>query len=130
MAAVAFNYAAWLVRYPEFAAVTEPQAQECFLDACIYLNNTDTSVVTDLAVRARLLNMLTAHIAQLSYGSTIQPLSPLVGRIEAATQGSVSVTAKYAEPGSNAWYLQTQYGASYWQATAPFRTFRYVRGLA
>lgn len=127
MPAVAFDYAAWAARYPEFGAtVSQPQAQECFLDACVYLNNTDTSVVQDLAVRARLLNMLTAHVAQLTYGSAIQPKSSLVGRVESATEGSVSVTAKYAEPGSNAWYLQTQYGASYWQATAPFRTFRYV----
>ncbi|MQI67086.1 DUF4054 domain-containing protein, partial [Escherichia coli] len=27
-----------------------------------------------------------------------------------------------------AWYMQTKYGADYWNATAPFRTFQYISG--
>lgn len=129
MGVVAFDYTAWSARYPEFALTVDAgKAAECFADACIFLDNTDGSAVQDLTVRARLLNMLTAHLAQLSFGSSVQPLSPMVGRVASATQGSVSVQVAYAEPGSAAWYQQTQYGATYWQATAPFRTFQYVAG--
>ncbi|EDJ4876599.1 DUF4054 domain-containing protein, partial [Salmonella enterica] len=52
-----------------------------------------------------------------------------VGRITSASQGSVSVSVDNS--GSNDaswWYLQTPYGADYWQATAPYRSMEYVPG--
>jgi hypothetical protein len=130
MAQVVFDYAAWAARYPEFSTtVTQQQATELFAEACLYLDNSDGSVVQDMAVRALLLNMIVAHIAKIAYGTNGQPASGLVGRIETATEGSVTVTARYPDSsGLAAWFNQTPYGAGYWAATARYRIFRYVPG--
>ena len=130
MATVTFDYAAWKARYPEFdATVTTTAAGFCFTEATLYLDNTDASPVWDVAVRALYLWMITAHIAQLQYGSSLVPKSGLVGRIEQAAEGSVNVTVRYPDLNAlAAWYAQTQYGASYWAATAGFRVFRYRPG--
>lgn len=127
---VVFNYAAWIARYPEFAAVLEPTAQLYFDEATLYLNNTACSIVADTSKRATLLNMLTAHIAWLNRkDASGQPANPLVGRIDSATEGSVSVHADMTGvPGTAAWFLQSAYGAAYWQATAMYRTMRYIPG--
>ena len=110
-----------------FATLSDPQLEYAFAQACIYLNNTDLSPVADVAIRATLLNMLTAHICQLQYGANGKGPSGLVGQITGATEGSVSVTAAQIDaPGTAAWYMQTQYGASYWAATAQYRIGRYV----
>lgn len=119
---VTFDPAAFKLRYPEFATVGDSLLGMYFDEAGLYLNNTPCSVVQDLARRTTLLYMLTAHIAGLSVAS-------LVGRISNATEGSVSVTADMGPvTNSQAWYLQTKYGASYWNATRPYRTARYVPG--
>ncbi len=122
MAIVVFNPAAFIARYPEFAAVSPTLLGDYFTEATIYCNNTDQSPVTDIAVRTIFLNMLTAHIAALADAS--RP----VGRIDSATEGSVSAHMAYsnAVAGTMAWYIQTQYGASYWTASKPFRAFQYV----
>lgn len=56
------------------------------------------------------------------------PPAGIVGRIASATEGSVSVAAEYDAPpnASQAWLIQTKYGAEYWSATAKYRTARYV----
>ncbi len=136
MGAVAiFNYGAWKARYPEFdTTVSEATADLYFAEATLYLANDGTGPVRDLpapapSIQLVLLNMLTAHIAQLNSGSSIQPVVPLVGRINTATEGSVSVGAELPNlPGSAAWYAQTKYGLNFWQATAAYRTFRYRPG--
>lgn len=131
MTVAAFNYATWAARYPELARfVDDALATAYFDEAGLYLANDATSVVPADAVtfkpRLLLLNMLTAHIAKLNLPE-IHGGSPLVGRIASASQGSVSVSADMGPPsGSAAWYLQTQYGASYWNATAKYRGMRYV----
>ena len=75
--------------------------------------------------------MLTAHIAKLFAPPTTGGSGGLVGRINSATEGSVSVQAAYSNKVSEqmAWFIQTQYGAMYWSATAPFRRARYVGNL-
>lgn len=131
MDVVVFDPVAFKARYPEFSSVSDVLLQDYFSEATIYLNNTGQSRVQDLAVRARLLGMLTAHITALYSGVNGEPASQLVGRITNAAEGSVSVAASMgAEPGTSGWYLQTKYGASYWQATAPFRTMQYVPGYS
>jgi hypothetical protein len=123
-----FDYGSWSTRYPELATVVdEPLAVEYFAEAGLYLANDDASVVPADAVtyqpRLALLNMVTAHIAALNMPGA----SPLVGRINSATQGSVTVSADMGPPaGSSAWWLQTKYGAAFWQAVAKYRGFRYV----
>ncbi|WP_347558570.1 DUF4054 domain-containing protein [Robbsia sp. KACC 23696] len=126
--AVDFDYGAWSLRYPELAAsVPADLAQIYFSEATLYCDNTPRSVVQDLARRSMLLNMVTAHIAALNAVlNGVQP-SPLVGRIGSATQGSVSVATQLDVPaGSAQWYAQTKYGLAYWQATAQYRSMRYV----
>ncbi|CAG4889335.1 DUF4054 domain-containing protein [Paraburkholderia gardini] len=127
---VIFQYNAWSARYPELAAsVSQPQAQGYFNEATLYCDNTPCSVIRDLCMRAVLLNMVTAHIAALNAPLNGEASSPLVGRISNATEGSVSVGTQLDMPaGSAQWYSQTKYGLAYWQATAQFRSMRYVPG--
>lgn len=128
MTQVAFVYADWSTRYPEFTTtVNTGQASDCFLQATLYLSNADDSPVQNLPIRTMLLYMLTAHIAQIGYGSQGQAASPLVGRIDSASQGSVSVSAKSPEGlGMAGWCAQSKYGMAYWNATAAYRVARYI----
>lgn len=129
MGVVVFDYSAWALRYPELSgSVNSALATLYFVEATLYLDNSDCSVVVDVTQRATLLNMITAHIAQLNAPIGGQASSPLVGRIETATEGSVSVGVKYSDqvPGSMAWFIQTKYGAAFWAASAAYRTMRYV----
>lgn len=133
-APVTFNYATWVARYPEFSAVSPDLAGSYFDEAGLYFANCGWTA--SLKIAPTLLNMLTAHIAALnapqangSPATTGQPASPLVGRIDQASEGSVSVHADMGDANaaspSQAWYMQTKYGAAYWAATAQFRTARY-----
>jgi hypothetical protein len=55
--------------------------------------------------------------------------SPLVGRLNHASEGSVSVgTDLGGIPGTAQWWVQTKYGFAYYQATAEYRTMRYRPG--
>jgi hypothetical protein len=131
MGAVVFDYTAWSTRYPELAnSVAQPLAQQYFNEAQLYCDNSACSVVRDDSPggqRAMLLNMVTAHIAALNAPMNNEASSPLVGRINSATEGSVSVqTQNDYPPGSVQWYQSTKYGAAYWAATAAYRTLRYI----
>ncbi len=130
---VTFTYSEWITRYPEFAFITQAQAQLYFNEATGYLDNTVASPIYDASVggiRDTALNMLTAHIAAIYNPSAAgQPASPLVGRIASATEGSVTVNTDNQYPaGSVQWYQQTKYGSSYWAYTSRYRKFRYARG--
>lgn len=129
MAVAVFDYALWAARYPELAPkVAEPLAAAYFLEAGLYLDNTDASLVADASVRLLYLNMLVAHIAALN-GASPAGAAGAVGRISSVTQGSVSTSFDYSIPaGSGAWYAQTKYGAAYWAATAQYRTMQYLPG--
>ncbi len=132
---VTFHYDVWAARYPSLAAgVSQPLAQAYFDEAQLYCDNTRYSPVLNATVRAVLLNMRVAHIAQLTLptggsggGGSAGAPSPLVGRISNATEGSVSVQTQMDLPqGSAQWFNQTPYGAAFWAATAAYRTMRYV----
>lgn len=126
---VVFNPEAFKLRYPEFSGMNDPLANEYFNEATLYLNNTGFSPVRDLNQRTALLNMLTAHIAALNFGINGKPPVGIVGRIDNASEGTVSVHAEMGPAsGTSAWFMQTQYGASFWQATAQFRTAHYIPG--
>ena len=129
MGVVIFDPAAFKERYPEFATLSDPLLSDYFAEAEIYLDNTDVSRVKNVNTRRLLLWMLTAHIAALNAGVNGEGASPLVGRISSASEGSVSVqTDMGAVPFTAAWFMQTKYGAAFWQATAPFRTMQYIPG--
>lgn len=130
---VVFDPAAFVAMYPAFAAynTASPTGLQGYFDmTALYLNNTPRSNVRDLTVRKQLLWLLVAHLAQLSgvtavggVGSTAQQ----VGRVSQGSEGTVSASFD-AGPVTNsqAWYMQTQYGAMYWAATSNFRSMRYV----
>ncbi len=131
---VVFDPAAFVQRYPAFSLFNAefPGALQGYFDAATFLlNNTPCSVVGDLNRRSILLNMLVAHIAQLDGVTTpggAGSTAGQVGRVGGATEGSVS--AQFAMEGVNAnsaYYMQTQYGAAYWAATAPYRSMHYIR---
>ena len=126
MPQVVFNLAAFQARYPEFSGVSGANLGACFVEATLYMSNSDSSPVQDLTRRTLLLNMLTAHIAYLggALSADGQPLP--VGRVSSATEGSVTAQLEYAPPGTQAWFVQTGYGAAFWQATQNLRCFRYI----
>ena len=131
MAIVVFDINAFRERYPEFDTVSDTLLNAYFVEATVYLDNTDCSPVTDVNVRAVYLNMLVAHIAALNSGVGGQKPSGLVGRVASASEGSVSVSTGEVPVSPSSWgYLQTPYGAAYWQATAAYRTVRYVPGAS
>lgn len=128
---VVFEPSVFKVLYAQFAAVADSSLTLFFDLATLIVTNVCGSIVQDATQRERLLNLLVAHIAAL------QPVSPaggpgsgpaLVGRITSATEGTVSVSAEYASSvsSSEAWFIQTQYGALFWQLTATYRSFRYT----
>jgi hypothetical protein len=132
MGAVAtFSFSAWQSAYPEFSTtvITSAQAQNYFNIATIYFRNDGGGPVQDPTMQLTLLNMLTAHVAFLAVGNNNGPSSAsqgIVGRISSATQGSVSVSAELSNvPQAAAYYAQSEYGWTFWNATAPFRTMNY-----
>lgn len=135
MGVVTFDIKTFRELYPEFAAASETLLEALFNQAStLYLNNTDESVVQDLKEREQLFFLLVAHLCALrgfGSGQNGGQGGGLVGRITSASEGSVSVSVDNS--GSNDqswWFLQTPYGASYWQATAPYRTMQYHPGAS
>lgn len=126
MPSVTFDPVAFKTRYPEFASVTDAQLALCFDEAGLYLHNGDGSAVSSLPRRSMLLNMLTAHIAYLGGALSADGQAKPVGRVSQAAEGSVSIGLEYMTPGTQAWYVQTQYGAAFYQATLNLRSFRYA----
>jgi hypothetical protein len=108
---MAFDVIAFKAIYPAFATTSNEMLWQCFNEACLYFTKTPSN-------RDALMNMLTAHIAELR--------NKPVGRMMNATEGSVTVGLEYGVPGSAPWYQQTQYGASFWAATSSLRGFRYI----
>lgn len=130
---VTFDLATFTARYPEFAAVTQQTAQLWFNEATLYQRNDGGGPVCDPTVQLMLLNMLTAHIGAISgfLNATGSPNPTAVGRLSQGSQGSVSASLEWdtsAKPGTQAWAIQTIYGAAWLQATLPYRTARYVPG--
>lgn len=126
MPAATFDYGTWALLYPDLArCVSEPQGQAFFLQSGLYLDNSECSPVSNLAQRQMLYYLLVAHLAQLNAQAASG--NNLVGPIQQAQEGSVSVTVKLPDArGLEFWFLQTPYGAQYWAATGPYRTMQYV----
>lgn len=139
---VTFVFADWIAEYPIFAAVDPTQAGRWFTRASFFcansLANPAVAATCNTDMLKCLLYLLTAHIAWLNAPRDASGTpaangaapSPLVGRIDSAAEGSVNVHADMgsADAGSpsQAWYMQTTWGAEYWAMTAFARTARYV----
>lgn len=114
--------------YPKIAA-SDAQLEDYFAMAETFLDNTPCSIITDLKARKRMLYLLVAHIATLT--GMAEAGNNIVGRISSATEGSVSVSLDFGTMGNNErWYLQTPWGAMYWQLTKKYRSIAYRLGRA
>jgi len=131
---VVFDPASFAAAYPAFAAYNSanPTALQFYFDqaAAFFVNNTITSNIQNVDKRRLLLWMVTAHLAQLAgvaSATGAADAAKQVGRISQASEGSVSASFD-AGPvtGSQAYWMQTQYGAQYWAASNFARRFRYV----
>lgn len=126
MGAVAqFDWALFELTFPEFTGLTQPVATSYFNTATMYLSNDGSGPVADAGQQLTLLNLLTAHITKILFGSNGQGPSGIVGRISSATEGSVSAGTDFPTTLNGAWLAQTAYGALYWQLTAQYRTMQY-----
>jgi hypothetical protein len=117
--------------FPEFDAVTDVQLDFLFDEATDYLSNDAYSAVSDLSKRERLLYLLMAHLAYGRYGDARgNGGTGLVGRASSASEGSVSVGFELGAMGAGtAWYTQSPYGLSFWQATKVYRMAKYYPGM-
>jgi hypothetical protein len=111
-----------------FATVPDLALMNNFTLAELQLSNRCGSRVKAANVRELLLGLLVAHITALFNGVNGQPPQGVVGRVSQATEGSVSVAIEWGGTiaMAQAYYLQTQWGALYWQSTATYRTMQYV----
>jgi len=124
---VAFDPTAFKAAYTAFAAISDADLNLNFSLAQLQLNNSCRSAVQDAAKREILLNLIVAHITQLRNGSTLGPATGAVGRISYAMEGSVVASLDMGPMVlGQAYWMQTQWGAMFWAATAIYRTFRYV----
>lgn len=137
---VEFDFDTWIANFPIFANVTPAQGQAWFNQAGLYFENAPCNWVIGagctLANFTLLMYMATSHIAWMlalrdangNPSATGNPPTTLVGRISSATEGSVSVSSEWKDSGSpsEAWWLQTTYGAMFWQALAAYRTAVYM----
>jgi uncharacterized protein DUF4054 len=125
-----FAYGEFTGIYPEFNGAAQGACSNNFTLATILLSNCCGSIVKDPNVRLSLLYMLTAHITFLNTPCPANNNQPngIVGRIDSAAQGSVNVTAEYSSEvsQSEAYFIQTKYGAQFWQSTAGYRTMHYI----
>jgi hypothetical protein len=124
---VVFDPTAFKAAFTSFSTVADAALSLSFTLATLQLNNSCGSRVCDAALRETLLNLLVAHITALKDGENGNPPPGIVGRVDKAQEGSVSVSASMGTVVyGQAYYIQTQWGAMYWQATAQFRTMVYV----
>lgn len=134
---VTFSFATWTGSYAEFSNCTPAQGQSWFTRASfICANDACNPLVCTPGMLDTALYLLTCHIGWMNAprdasgnpASAGAPPSSLVGRINSASEGSVSVGAEWNGSGSpsEAWFLQTRYGAEYLQLTAGQRVARYV----
>lgn len=128
MAAVILDADRFRLLYSEMKLVDDAKLEFWFFQAESIINNTDCSIVRGVKEREILLMLLMRHFAALDERAA---QGGLVGRIASATEGSVSVSADMGGVSGNAaWFMQTPWGANYWQMTAKYRRFRYIPGGA
>ena len=124
---VDFSVANFKAAFPQFATLSDTQIVQGALPVAeLYCRNDGGGPVSTAETQTTLLNLMVAHICQIMYGANGQQPAGIVGRVSDASEGSVSVSAEFPMTPSNAWFMQTPFGAAFWQATAAYRTMRYV----
>lgn len=125
---MAFSFNEWAARFPELATQGTPQQITQLASEAGLAYNLEW--VNDPDQKATLSNLAVAHLVKLRLGDNSSAAQGMVGRITAASEGSVSVSLDAGPIGSStmAWWMQTPYGAQFWLLTASHRQFRYVPG--
>lgn len=134
---VQYDYNSLTRMFPAMAPVGTELLAVYWEIATTMHGNDGSGPIGSATLQSALLNMLTAHIAQLfapkdpagNPSAAGSSTAGVVGRVQSATEGSVSISTAALEGFRTAqasWLAQTQYGAMYWAATAQFRTMRYV----
>ena len=98
MAVVVFDIDEFRALYPNIVA-TDAQLRMFFSIAEGFLDNTDCSIVKDVAARKTMLYLLVAHLASLNQQA--ESGNAVVGRVASATEGSVSISLDYGTMGNN-----------------------------
>lgn len=134
---VTYSYADWIAACPAFVGCSDAQGQAFFNTAATVFDNSTANPVycaQGAAGFKTVMYNVVSHVAWLfaprdasgNPAAAGQPPSPLVGRINSASEGSVSVGADMGDANagspSQAWWMQSQYGALVWQAIALSRT--------
>lgn len=117
---VLFNAEEFIATYPELNA-DENSARWAFDMATLILNNTPNSVVCCLCERKQLLYLLAAHILFLKNRGIGN-----VGKVNSASEGSVSVGYGGLGKLGDSYFGQSQYGVLFWQAVSPYLSGFYV----
>lgn len=126
---VTFDYNTWVGMFPYFSSVPSSLGAGYFIQACGLCANTTLNPLFSKGILPLALYLLTSHIAALNSPTPDgQQGSTLVGRINSATEGSVSVQAQWDSSGSpnESYFTQTKWGAQYWTMAAVTRTAVYL----
>lgn len=124
------NIEEWRARYPEYSNLSDVQIEDLLVDATDYLENTAQCIIQNLDKRKRLLYLLAAHLAYINYPDAQgNGGSGFVGRVERATEGTVTVDSgiKNAPFGAE-FFLQSKYGFEFWQRIRVYVMGFYVSG--
>jgi hypothetical protein len=123
---VQWNYDLFSSQFPEFSTkITAPQAYMYWMMAAKFQRNDGGSPITNDDEQALMLNLLTAHIATLIAPDENGEARGVVGRLTSFSEGSASGSVEFPNAPDAAWYLQTTYGAMWWEMTAGQRTMFY-----
>lgn len=136
-APVTYSYTDWIAAYPEFSGCSAPQGQAWFNQATTLIANETCNPLYSAQGAAGFKTIMYGVVSHLAWlfsprdasgqpAAAGQPASPIVGRINSASEGSVSVGSDMGDANagspSQAWWMQTPYGAFVWQALANMRT--------
>ena len=117
---VQFNEEEFIATYPELNADYN-SARWAFDMATLILNNTPNSIVCCVCERKQLLYLLAAHILFLKNRGIGN-----VGKVNSASEGSVSVGYGGIGKLGDSYFGQSQYGVLFWQAISPYLSGFYV----
>ncbi len=119
MAIVVFDSDDFLAIYPRFVILSVPQLQNLFDIACLYLDNSDASIVPydppTTSERKTLLYMLMCHIGTVS----LWP-EGVAGPAVSAARGSVNASFAVPDVTTASWFKSSPCGQMYWQATRKY----------
>jgi hypothetical protein len=129
---VTLDYPTWAALFTEFSVTVNETQWGLWLNVLTstLVANDGTGPVTQAQTQTTLLQFALAHLLFLYLGTNTQPAAETVGRINSAAEGSVNVATDYGQniSASQAFWVQSKYGAIYWQMTNIYRRFIYNPG--